>query len=218
MKEGSVNILSFIGTHSAAQQLHQAHPHPFSVRLALGLDAKNPAIITSTADLNVAASEVTLGSLSFNGQRCTAIKITFVHESVADEFVGKLKANVEKLVIGLPWDKNVAITPLAEANKPKYHQEVIADAVAKGAKVVTGNVFDRSLCAPTILYPCTLDMRICQEEQFGPVVPICVYKDFSQIKQVMSFSQKRFNPDFFKKKVSNFDQVWPASESVLLEC
>lgn len=86
MKHGAVNILGFIGTHSAAQQLHQAHPHPFSVRLALGLDAKNPAIVssnqrgiefdvffffqvTASADLNVAASEVTLGALSFNGER-----------------------------------------------------------------------------------------------------------------------------------------------------
>jgi hypothetical protein len=73
MKHGAVNILAFIGTHSAAQQLHQvrcflclfrfvfvisgfvlqAHPHPFSVRLALGLDAKNPGIVTASADLNV---------------------------------------------------------------------------------------------------------------------------------------------------------------------
>lgn len=131
MKHGAVNILAFIGTHSAAQQLHQAHPHPFSVRLALGLDAKNPAIVTSSADLAVAASEVTLGALSFNGQRCTAIKITFVHESIADQFVERLKAQVEKLVIGLPWTPGVSITPVAEPNKPKYHQEVINEAVAK---------------------------------------------------------------------------------------
>ncbi len=182
MKQGGVNILAFIGTHSAAQQLHQSHPHPFSVRLALGLDAKNPAIVTSKADLDVAASEITLGALSYNGQRCTAIKIIFVHESVADDLVKRLKSNIEKLVLGLPWDKGVGITPVAEPQKPKYHAEVIADAVAKGAAVVTGNKFDRTLCAPTLLYPCTLDMRICDEEQFGPVVPVVRYREPAELE------------------------------------
>jgi glyceraldehyde-3-phosphate dehydrogenase (NADP+) len=182
MKQGGVSILAFIGTHSAAQSLHQAHPHPFTVRLALGLDAKNPAIVTAKADLDVAASEIVLGSLSYNGQRCTAVKITFVHESVADELVKRLKAGIEKLVLGLPWDKGVGVTPVAEPAKPKYHADVIADAVAKGATVVTGNKFDRTLCAPTLLYPCTLDMRICVEEQFGPVVPIVRYKNECELE------------------------------------
>jgi glyceraldehyde-3-phosphate dehydrogenase (NADP+) len=182
MKQGGVSILAFIGTHSAAQSLHQAHPHPFTVRLALGLDAKNPAIVTSKADLDVAASEIVLGALSYNGQRCTAIKITFVHESVADELVKRVKAGIEKLVLGLPWDKGVGVTPVAEPAKPKYHADVIADAVAKGATVVTGNKFDRTLCAPTLLYPCTVDMRICVEEQFGPVVPIVRYKNEAELE------------------------------------
>lgn len=97
MKSGAVNILAFIGSNSAAQQLHMAHPKPFSVRLALGLDAKNCAIVTSKADLDVAAPEIVLGALSFNGQRCTAIKLIFAHDSIADALVARLAASIDKV-------------------------------------------------------------------------------------------------------------------------
>ena len=77
MATGKVNVLAFIGSSKAANALHQQHPRPFTVRLALGLDAKNPAIVTADADLDVAASECTLGSLSYCGQRCTAVRCIF---------------------------------------------------------------------------------------------------------------------------------------------
>lgn len=184
---GKINILAFIGTHQAAQQLHNAHPHPFSVRLALGLDAKNPAVVTGTADLDQAASELTLGAYSYNGQRCTAIKVVFVHKSVADKLVEKFVEKVDALKMGLPWEKGVAITPVAESNKPQYLQEVIQDALQKGARVVNprGQRFDRSFCAPTLLYPCRSDMRVVQEEQFGPATPIVPYEDVREIEQYL---------------------------------
>ncbi len=59
----------------------------------------------------------------------------YVHDSVADELVKRLAQRIDGLIVGLPWGKNVSITPLAEPGKPKYLQEVIADALAKGAAV-----------------------------------------------------------------------------------
>merc|ERR1739848_412371 len=93
---------------------------------------KNPAIVTADADLDVAASECTLGSLSYCGQRCTAIKIIFAHESIADKFVEKMVANVDALSFGLPWD-DAEITPLPEPDKPDVLKKMIADCEAKGA-------------------------------------------------------------------------------------
>eukprot|EP01108_Squamamoeba_japonica_P002684 TRINITY_DN2308_c0_g2_i1.p1 TRINITY_DN2308_c0_g2~~TRINITY_DN2308_c0_g2_i1.p1 ORF type:complete len:417 (-),score=181.15 TRINITY_DN2308_c0_g2_i1:1266-2471(-) len=146
MKSGLVNVLAFIGSSGAANSLHQSHPRPFTVRLALGLDAKNPAIVMRNADLDVAVKQVTLGALSFCGQRCTAIKIVFVHESIADEFAERFAASVDELRIGLPWD-GADITPLAEPHKPAYLRKVIDDAVSKGARIINkrGNQFDRRL-------------------------------------------------------------------------
>lgn len=101
-------------------------------------------------------------SLSFNGQRCTALKILFVHDSIADAFLKQFCAAVDALKLGLPWEKDTKITPLPEPEKPKYLQTVIADALAKGAQVVNarGGQADRTLVAPTVLFPVTKDMRV----------------------------------------------------------
>jgi glyceraldehyde-3-phosphate dehydrogenase (NADP+) len=190
MKTGYVNVLAFIGSNKAANALHQSHPRPFTVRLALGLDAKNPAIILPSADLDVATSETVTGALSFCGQRCTAIKIVFVHESIADAYAAKFADKVDKLSFGMPWD-GCEITPLAEDDKPAYLRKVIADALGKGAKIINkrGGEADRSLVFPTVLYPVTLDMIAAQEEQFGPLVPIVRFKDVAEIQRYMEKSE-----------------------------
>ena len=82
MESGAIDIFAFIGTSRAAVELQRLHPQPNRLRVCLGLDAKNPAIVCPDADLDVAVSECLLGTLSFNGQRCTALKVLFVHEDV----------------------------------------------------------------------------------------------------------------------------------------
>ena len=102
---GLLDCLGFIGTNAAADALQKAHPAPHKLRVCLGLDAKNPGIVLPSADLTIAVNECVLGSLSFNGQRCTALKILFVHDSIVDAFLPKFCAAVDALVMGLPWDK-----------------------------------------------------------------------------------------------------------------
>jgi glyceraldehyde-3-phosphate dehydrogenase (NADP+) len=73
----------------------------------------------------------------------------------------------------------VKITPLPEAGKPEWLQELVTEATAGGAKIVNagGGTIDHTLYYPTVLYPCVPEMRICQVEQFGPVLPIVAYDD-----------------------------------------
>ena len=157
--------------------------HPKSNRLhaVLGLDAKNAAIILPDANLEATIKEVIIGTLSFNGQRCTALKILFVHSSIVDEFNKLLAAAIDKLPLGMPWDKGVSITPLAEPEKPGYLKECIDDALAKGAKIVNaadgGGNQGYSLMKPAILYPTNRDMKIYWEEQFGPVIPVVAFDE-----------------------------------------
>lgn len=128
MQSGKINVLTLIGSSRVADELKKLHPKVNRLRAILGLDAKNAAIITKDADLNLAVSETVLGSLSFNGQRCTALKIVYVHRSLAQEFLKRLSAEVAKLKYGMPWEKGVSLTPLPEVNKPAYLTECIEDA------------------------------------------------------------------------------------------
>src|SRR5476651_1722442 len=126
MQSGKVNVLTLIGSSKVANELKKMHPKVNRLRAILSLDAKNVAIVTKSADLKMAVGEAVLGSLSFNGQRCTALKIFFVHKDVVDQFNTLLSAEVAKLKLGMPWEKGVSITPLAEPGKPDYLKEVIA--------------------------------------------------------------------------------------------
>src|SRR5437763_1004601 len=98
-------------------------------RRVLGLEAKNPAIILSDADLDLAVRECTLGTLSFNGQRCTAIKLIFVHRSLFEPFSQRFADAVGRLKVGMPWEEGVQITPLPEEGKPQWLKELVEEAV-----------------------------------------------------------------------------------------
>ena len=178
MKSGKIDVLAFIGSCKVADILKKQHPHPHRLRCILGLDAKNPAIILPDADLEHAAKECITGALSFNGQRCTALKILFVHESIAAEFVAKVSDGVQKLKKGLPWDEDVQITPLAEENKVEKLQELIQDAICKGAHIVNaeGGTNKNTLVHPAVMFPTSADAKLYTVEQFGPIIPICTYK------------------------------------------
>ncbi|WP_313499299.1 NADP-dependent glyceraldehyde-3-phosphate dehydrogenase [Stutzerimonas nitrititolerans] len=183
MASGKVDIFAFIGTNRGASALKKLHPKPHRLRAALGLDAKNPCIVLPEVDLDNAVNEAVTGALSFNGQRCTALKILFVHEAVVDAFLEKFNAKLASLKPGMPWEPGVALTPLPEAGKTDYLTTLVADATDKGARVVNtdGGEVRGSFFYPAVLYPVSPQMRVYQEEQFGPVVPVVPYRDLKTV-------------------------------------
>ena len=182
MQSGLIDVLAFIGTSQVADILKKTHPKPHRLRCLLGLEAKNPAIILPDADLSIAVNECADGALSYNGQRCTALKIIFVHESIASKFLEQFAKKIAGLICGMPWDDGVNITPLPEANKTEYLNQLVQDALSKGAKIINegGGRFDKSFFYPAVLYPVNQTMRVYHEEQFGPVVPVLSFKDISE--------------------------------------
>lgn len=183
METGKIDVFAFIGTNKGASDIKKLHPKPHRLRGILGLDAKNPAIILPDADIDIAVSETLAGSLSFNGQRCTALKIIFVHESIVEHFNQKFAAAVENLKIGMPWEEGVKITPLPEPGKSEYLSHLVEDAKQFGASIINknGGKVNDTFFYPAVLYPVNEKMRVYTEEQFGPVVPIVVYKDIEEV-------------------------------------
>ena len=183
LESGQVDVLAFIGSAPVAALLKHQHPRPNRLRCVLGLEAKNPAVILPHADVDLAVRECLLGALSFNGQRCTAIKIIFAHRSVAETFCARLAVSVGLLSAGMPWEDGVQITPLPEDGKPEWLKKLVDEAHAGGARIMNpgGGVIDHTLYYPAVLYPAKLDMEICRVEQFGPVIPVLPYDDEQEI-------------------------------------
>ena len=180
METGKINVLALIGHSSSAISLQDLHPQKNRLRLVLGLEAKNPAIIMDDADLDLTVNECLNGSLSYNGQRCTAIKIIYVHEKIKEKFLKKFCDSVDSLKLGLPWD-NTLLTPLPEPNKPKYISKLIDDATSKGAKIINknGGKKFKNFVFPAVLYPVSENMDVYKEEQFGPVIPVISFSDIN---------------------------------------
>ncbi|HIJ96273.1 MAG TPA: NADP-dependent glyceraldehyde-3-phosphate dehydrogenase [Desulfuromonadales bacterium] len=182
MASGQVDVLGFIGTYRVADALRALHPRPHRLRCVLGLDAKNPAIILPDADLELVVKECIQGSLAFNGQRCTALKIMFVHRSIAAEFLQRMAAAIDAVSCGMPWVEGVTITPLPEPEKPGYLTELVDDALYMGARIMNpnGGRSSKSFYYPALLYPVTSAMRVYHEEQFGPVIPVVPFDDIRE--------------------------------------
>ena len=188
---GKVNVLTMIGSSKVADRLKKLHPKLNRLRAILGLEAKNAAIVLPDADLELAVKECLLGALSFNGQRCTALKMLLVHRSVAEPFLGRLAEAIAKLKIGMPWEAGVTITPLAEPSKVAYLTECLRDAEAKGARVVNrgGGATCKTLFYPALVYPVRDGMKLYREEQFGPVVPVIPFDEIETALDYVASSE-----------------------------
>lgn len=179
LASGKINVLALIGSSKVADHLKKQHPKSHRLRAILGLDAKNAAIVLPDADLELTVKECLLGALSFNGQRCTALKMLLVHRSIVDRFLKRFTEELAKMKIGMPWEKGVAITPLPGMHRTAYMTEAIDDAKAKGAQVVneSGGEFCKTLFYPAVVYPVSEGMKLYREEQFGPIIPVAPFDD-----------------------------------------
>jgi glyceraldehyde-3-phosphate dehydrogenase (NADP+) len=206
LASGQVDILGFIGTHRVADALRAIHPRPHRLRCVLGLDAKNPAVILPDADLGQAVQECIRGSLTYNGQRCTALKIIFVHRSISEKFIASMAEGIAALKCGMPWDEGVTITPLPEPDKPAYLKGLVKDALRHGARVMNpdGGTVSNTLVYPALLYPVTSAMRVYHEEQFGPVIPVVAFDDINEVIEYVVASPYGQQASVFGK---NSDQL-----------
>ena len=179
MSSGRVDVLAFIGSSRAADLLKKQHPKPHRLRSVLGLEAKNAAIVLPDADLDLTIKECVLGALSYNGQRCTALKILLVHSQIAGAFLDRLAEAIGQLRLGMPWEDGVNLTPLPTPNQVAYQVELVEDARRLGARVVNeaGGAVNQTFFYPAVLYPVNAQMRVYSEEQFGPIVPVLAFDD-----------------------------------------
>jgi len=174
MSSGRIDVLAFIGSAGAADALKKQHPKPHRLRCVLGLEAKNPAIILRDADLDLAIKECILGTLSYNGQRCTALKILFVHSAIVEAFLERFADAIGSLKCGMPWEKDVTVTPLPAVDQVNRLLAQIEDAKTNGAQIVNeaGGTANQTFLYPAAVYPVNSTMRLYREEQWGPVIPV----------------------------------------------
>jgi len=201
MESGKVDVFAFIGSSTTANIITKKHPKLNRLRSVLGLNAKNPAILLADCDLDVVVPEVLAGSLAYNGQRCTALKIIFVPEALAESFLEKYLTLLKTWKRGMPWEKDVMLTPLPEEGKTKWLTELMEDAVFQGAIIHNskGGMVTESFMNPAVLFPVSKKSRVYHEEQFGPIVPIVPYTNIEETLEYVRDSNMGQQASIFGK-------------------
>ena len=161
-----------IGKYIAAKAVYK--------RQVLELGGNDPIIVMEDADIEEAATLAAAGSYKNSGQRCTAIKRMLVHVAVADEFVERLLAKTRAWSYGDPMDPALDMGTVIDDAAASSFEAKVNDAIARGAKLLHGNVRRGALYSPTLLDRDTPDMPVAKYETFGPVSPVIRFKDVDE--------------------------------------
>ena len=141
-------------------------------RCLLELGGKAPLVVLPDADLEAAADAASFGAFMNSGQICMSTERIVADRAIASELGAKLAERAAKLTVGDPREQTTMIGPVVNDGARERILELIEDARAKGAEVLTGGDADGNLITPTVLANVTPEMRIYEEESFGPVVTI----------------------------------------------
>jgi succinate-semialdehyde dehydrogenase/glutarate-semialdehyde dehydrogenase len=178
LSDRRVRKLSFTGSTEVGKQLMRRAADQVK-RLSLELGGNAPVMVFPDADLESAAEAIVSNKFENGGQMCNGINVIYAHQDVVDELTEKILARVRMLHIGNGLEPEVQIGPLIDMAAVEKVEQLVRDAQAKGARVLTGGYRlaggerkKGSFFAPTVLAHVTREMAITQEEIFGPVAPI----------------------------------------------
>ena len=183
-----VDGVSFTGSTAVGRELYQrAARRLIPVQLEMG--GKNPAIVSPSANLPAAVSEIAQAALLTCGQRCTAISRVIAHEDVVAEVRERLEVHLGGLAIGHGLDPSTQLGPLVSAEQLGIIEGWVEQGIADGARLVCGGHRPKRpdggwYYTPTLLDGVTADMAIAREEVFGPVIVLLSYRSFDEAMDV----------------------------------
>ncbi|WP_447744510.1 NADP-dependent succinate-semialdehyde dehydrogenase [Pseudomonas nicosulfuronedens] len=178
-----VRKLTFTGSTEIGRQL-MAECAKDIKKVSLELGGNAPFIVFDDADLDAAVEGALISKYRNNGQTCVCANRLYVQDGVYDAFVEKLKAAVAKLNIGNGLEQGITTGPLIDSKAVAKVEEHIADAVSKGAKVLTGgkpHALGGTFFEPTILVDVPKSALVSKDETFGPLAPVFRFKDEAEV-------------------------------------
>ncbi|GAA4882022.1 NAD-dependent succinate-semialdehyde dehydrogenase [Saccharopolyspora cebuensis] len=191
IRDGRARKLSFTGSTSVGRKLiEQSAEQVLKVSMELGGNA--PFIVFDDADLDAAVDGAMLAKMRNIGEACTAANRFYVHADVVGAFAERLAERMSALRIGRGVTDRIEVGPLIDADQLGKVTELVADAVDRGAEVVTGGSRpdgDGYFYTPTVLTDVPVDSRLTTEEIFGPVAPITPFTDEDSVVDVANATE-----------------------------
>lgn len=184
VKHPKVQLISFTGETTTGSTIIKNSADTLK-SCSMELGGKSPIIVFDDADFDRALDACIWGIFSFNGERCTANSRLFIHENIKDKFVEALKKRVKNIKLGDPLDSDTQVGPLIDKGHYGKVKGYVSLATEEGATVYAGDIPEEhaagNFVAPTLLLESNNDMRIAQEEIFGPVMAVMTFKDEAEV-------------------------------------
>ncbi|SLT57369.1 NADP-dependent succinate-semialdehyde dehydrogenase [Klebsiella pneumoniae] len=209
-----VRKLSFTGSTEIGRQLMEQCAKDIK-KVSLELGGNAPFIVFDDADLDKAVEEALASKFRNAGQTCVCANRLYVQDGVYDRFAEKLQQAVEKLRIGDGLQDGVTTGPLIDEKAVAKVEEHIADAIAKGAKVVTGgkpHALGGNFFQPTILVNVPDSAKVAKEETFGPLAPLFRFKDEADVIAQANDTEFGLAAYFYARDLSRVFRVGEALE------
>jgi benzaldehyde dehydrogenase (NAD) len=176
VKEPRIDMISFTGSTRAGRQVGSVASGLLK-RVSLELGGNNPYIVLDDADIEAAASAGAWGAFFHQGQICLTGGRHLVHERAVDTYVAALVKRAKALVVGNPVDEKVQVGPIVNERQAANVERIVAETVAKGAKVLTGGRRKGLFFEPTVITGVKPGMAGFDEERFGPVAVITTFRN-----------------------------------------
>ncbi|KGV75880.1 succinate-semialdehyde dehydrogenase [Burkholderia pseudomallei MSHR4299] len=208
-----VRKLSFTGS-TAVGRLLMAQSAPTVKKLTLELGGNAPFIVFDDADLDAAVEGAIASKYRNNGQTCVCTNRFFVHERVYNAFADKLAAAVSKLKVGRGTESGATLGPLINEAAVKKVESHIADALAKGASLMTGgkrHALGHGFFEPTVLTGVKPDMDVAKEETFGPLAPLFRFASEEELVRLANDTEFGLAAYLYSRDIG---RVWRVAEAL----
>ena len=205
--------LSFTGSTPVGRILMQQCA-PTVKKLSLELGGHAPFIVFEDADLDAAVEGALVSKYRNAGQTCVCTNRFYVHEAIHDAFVEKLAAGAIRIKVGNGFEQGVAQGPLIDDQALAKVEEHVADALAKGAKVLTGgkpHALGGLFYEPTVLANVTGEMKVMHEETFGPVAAVSTFKTEEEAIAAANDTEFGLASYFYSRDIG---RVWRVAEKL----
>jgi len=204
-----LKALSFTGSAAVGWRLKSLAGRK---KVILELGGNAACIVDADTDLESAAARAATGSFYHAGQVCIAIKRLLVHQDIYEAFKELfLKAVKAKVVAGDPRREETVVGPFIDAGAAAKVRQRVAEALAGGARLLTGGLGEGTLMPPTVLEQVTRDMKVWQEEVFGPVVVLAPCADFTQALEMANDTVYGLQAGVFTRSLAH---AWQAFETL----
>jgi glyceraldehyde-3-phosphate dehydrogenase (NADP+) len=180
-------------------------------RITLELGGNAGVIVHDDADLDFAISRIVTFAFGYAGQSCISVQRVFVHSSIYQTFMDKFLPKVKALVVGDPLDEKTDVGPMIDEGSAAKVEEWVNEAVAGGAKVLTGGTRKGNLMMPTVVTDVKREMKVCAQEVFAPLVTVAPYGDFSDAVRDVDNGDYGLQCGIFTRDVKN---IWYAYEHI----